>query len=177
MFDQEDGDIGIALGVVFGLLALVIALVIGLGSYQLRGKAATTESAIAAESALANAAVFRLEGVDVEFVDVAEEGELLAKVYFALGQKEPGEEAAAALEPVIAALNADAQARALLSGYHDESGGAAVNAQVAAARAVAVRAALLEAGVDAGRILLRRPAVTLGGSDANEARRVEVRIQ
>lgn len=188
MFDQEDGDIGVALGVVFGVLALVIALVIGLANYQLsRGKAVTAESVIPAVAAPAvaveTAAVvdvyrgFRLEGVDVEFVDVSEEGEPVAKVYFALGQKNPGVEAAIALEPVIAALNVDPQAKVLVSGYHDETGSAAVNAQVAAARAVAVRAVLLRAGVDANRILLRRPAVTLGGSDAAEARRVEVRIQ
>lgn len=36
MFDQEDSDVGVALGVVFSIIALVITLVIGLGAYQLR---------------------------------------------------------------------------------------------------------------------------------------------
>lgn len=172
MFDQEDGDIGVALGVVFGVLALVIALVIGLGVHQLRGAAAAGGSATSAAGA-----GFTLDGSDVEFLDIAEEGALVAKIYFALGQKELAGEATDALAPVLAALRARPGSKALLSGFHDESGGAAINAQVAAARAIAVRSALLDAGIDASRILLRRPAVTLGGGNADEARRVEVRIQ
>lgn len=78
---------------------------------------------------------------------------------------------------VVAALVAAPQASALLSGYHDETGGAAVNAEVAKNRALSVRQALIAAGVSAERVLMRRPAVTLGSADAAEARRVEVRVQ
>jgi outer membrane protein OmpA-like peptidoglycan-associated protein len=65
----------------------------------------------------------------------------------------------------------------LLSGYHDETGGAAVNAEVAKDRAVAVKDALVAAGLAADKVKMRKPAVTLGGADPAEARRVEVRVQ
>ena len=161
MFDQEDSDFGIAIGVVFGILALVIALVIGLGAYQLRG-AGKVAPVVAAE---------------LVFVDVIEVGEPLVKVYFDLGQADLPPAAAEQIATVLAAAVAAPQANVLLSGYHDETGGAAVNAEVARNRALSVRGALLAAGVPVERVLMRRPAVTLGGDDAAEARRVEVRVQ
>lgn len=50
-------------------------------------------------------------------------------------------------------------------------------AEVAKNHALSVRDTLVAAGVPTERVLMRRPAVTLGGSDAAEARRVEVRVQ
>lgn len=50
-------------------------------------------------------------------------------------------------------------------------------AEVAKNHALSVRDTLVAAGVPTERVLMRRPAVTLGGSDAVEARRVEVRVQ
>ena len=162
MFDQEDSDVGVALGVVFSIIALVITLVIGLGAYQLRSSGAPAVVAVAAEEI---------------FVDVVEVGEPLVKVYFDLGQTELAPTAADQIATVVAAIAAAPQASVLLSGYHDETGGAAVNAVVAKNRALSVRDALVASGVPAERVLMRRPAVTLGGGDAAEARRVEVRVQ
>ena len=85
--------------------------------------------------------------------------------------------AAEELAKVIAKLNEDPSKLVLLSGYHDETGGAAVNAEVAKARAVAVKDALIAAGLAADKVKMRKPAVTLGGADPAEARRVEVRVQ
>lgn len=163
MFDQEDSELGVALGVVFGILALVIALVIGLGTYQLR-------------SVRAGAAPVAVE-VDSLYVDIAEVGDPLVKIYFDLGQRALPAGETDAIRSVVAALEADPQVRALLSGFHDETGGAALNAEVARDRALSVRDALVAAGIPADRVLLRRPAVTLGGGDAAEARRVEIRVQ
>jgi outer membrane protein OmpA-like peptidoglycan-associated protein len=159
MFDQEDSELNVVMGVVFGIIALVIALVIGLGVYQLRG---------------AQTPVAQVEDM---FVEVAEVGEPLVKIHFDLGETALPPTAAAQIETVIAALAAAPEAHALLSGYHDETGGAAINAEVAKNRALSVREALLAAGVSAKRVLMRRPAVTLGEGDAAEARRVEVRVQ
>lgn len=163
MFDQEDSELGVVLGVVFGILALVIALVIGLGTYQLRSAKASTAPAVVE--------------VDTIYVDIAEVGDPLVKVYFDVGQRALPAGEHDAIRTVVAALQADPQARALLSGFHDETGGAAINAEVARDRALSVRDALVAAGISTDRVLLRRPAVTLGGGDAAEARRVEVRIQ
>ncbi|HRD35210.1 MAG TPA: OmpA family protein [Rhodocyclaceae bacterium] len=160
MFDQEDSELNVVIGVLFGIIALVIALVIGLGTYHLRGAQATA-----------------LGAGEIAFVDIAEVGEPLVKIHFDSGQTALPATAPEQIAIVIAALAAAPQASALLSGYHDETGGAAVNAEVAKNRATSVREALIAAGVPAERVLTRRPAVTLGGSDAAEARRVEVRVQ
>lgn len=164
MFDQEDSELNVVMGVLFGIIALVIALVIGLASYQIGGKQAAP--AVAAPGA-----------GEVAFVDVAEVGEALVKIHFDIGQTALPVAASEQIASVLAALAAAPRASALLSGYHDETGGAAVNAEVARKRALSVRDALIAAGVPAERVLLRRPAVTLGGTDAAEARRVEVRVQ
>ena len=164
MFDREDSELNVVMGVLFGIIALVIALVIGLASYQIGGKQAAP--AVAAPGA-----------GEVAFVDVAEVGEALVKIHFDIGQTALPVAASEQIASVLAALAAAPRASALLSGYHDETGGAAVNAEVARKRALSVRDALIAAGVPAERVLLRRPAVTLGGTDAAEARRVEVRVQ
>ncbi len=49
--------------------------------------------------------------------------------------------------------------------------------EVAKARALAVKDALIAAGIPADKVNLRKPAITLGGGEAAEARRVEVRVQ
>jgi outer membrane protein OmpA-like peptidoglycan-associated protein len=164
MFDQEDSDLGVVMGVVFGIIALVIAFVIGLGVYQQRSVRA---SAPAMQAVVAE---------DI-FVDVAEVGEALVKIHFDLGQTALPATASGQIATVVAALEAAPGVNVLLSGFHDETGAAAVNAEVAKQRALAVRDALLAAGVPEARVLMRRPAVTLGGADAAEARRVEVRVQ
>lgn len=164
MFDEQDGDLGVVLGVVFGILALVIALVIGVGTYQLRS---ATAAPAAAQPAVE----------EIVYVDIVEVGDPLVKIYFDVGQKTLPADAGEAVNTVVQALQAAPESRALVSGFHDESGGAAINAEVAKQRALSVRDALLAAGISADRVLLRRPAVTLGGGDAAEARRVEVRVQ
>ena len=165
MFDQEDGELNVVMGVLFGIIALVIAFVIGLGVFKMRSGAESAPVAVAAVSA-----------GDV-FAEVEEVGQALVKVYFDLGQTALPADAAPGIATVVAALQAEPAKRALLSGYHDETGGAAINAEVAKNRALSVRAALVAAGIPAERVLMRRPAVTLGGGDAAEARRVEVRVQ
>lgn len=162
MFDQEDGELNVVIGVVFGVIALVIALVIGLGIYKLR--AADAPAALTTSGGTA-------------FAEVAEVGEALVKIYFNFGVTTLPEDAPADMATVIVALEAAPGKNVLLSGFHDESGSAAVNVEVAKNRALAVRDALVAAGVPSERVLLRRPAVTLGGGDAAEARRVEIRVQ
>lgn len=164
MFDQEDSELNVVMGVVFGIIALVIAFVIGLAANQLGGK--QTAPAVAAPGA-----------GEVAFTDVAEVGDALVKIHFDVGQSALSAAAPAQIDTVVAALAAAPQASALLSGFHDETGAASVNAEVAKNRALSVRQALIAAGVPAERVLMRRPAVTLGGTDAAEARRVEVRVQ
>ena len=64
-----------------------------------------------------------------------------------------------------------------ISCYHDASGDAAQNAELAKNRALAVRHALEANGVAPDHLVMDKPIVATGGTDAREARRVEVRLR
>ncbi|MGL5003221.1 MAG: OmpA family protein, partial [Casimicrobium sp.] len=81
------------------------------------------------------------------------------------------------LEPVIAYLKANKDAKAAISGFHDSTGNQATNEELAKTRAKAVRESLKGAGIDEARAELKKPEVVTGGADNQEARRVEVSIQ
>ena len=159
--EQDDDNQNLVLGILFGVIALVIGLVIGLTVYVTGQNTAAKPAAVAA----------------VEAPEIAEVGEPLVKLYFDSGKAELPANGAEEVAKVVAKLAEDGAKIVLISGYHDETGGAAVNAEVAKARAGAVKDALLAAGVPADKLAMRKPAVTLGGGDAAEARRVEVRVQ
>ena len=63
-----------------------------------------------------------------------------------------------------------------VSGFHDETGSPEQNAELAKQRALAVRDALVAAGVAEASVELKKPEVMMAGSNA-EARRVEVSVQ
>ncbi|WP_411834922.1 OmpA family protein [Pseudoxanthomonas mexicana] len=107
---------------------------------------------------------------------IAAEGHL-AKVYFDTGSAVVPADTSARLAGVLGTLHADGNARAQVSGFHDESGDAAVNAELARQRAQAIAQWLVVNGVDESRIDLDKPAVTAGDGAADEARRVEVRVK
>ncbi|MBL8435599.1 MAG: OmpA family protein [Zoogloea sp.] len=158
---EDDDNQNLVLGILFGIIALVVGLVIGLSVYVTgQNRAPAPVAAVVAEEP-----------------EIAEVGEPLVKFYFESGKAELPAGAPEELAKVIAKLNEDPSKLVLLSGYHDETGGAAVNAEVAKARAVAVKDALVAAGLAADKVKMRKPAITLGGADAAEARRVEVRVQ
>lgn len=158
MSDQDDNE---TQGVVFGVLAAVVLGVIALVSGVAIWKTAQTSqpAAIVAEA-------------EVEPV-----GEALAKVYFAVGEAKLNAADQAVVGQTIAALAAKPQAIVLLSGFHDPSGDPARNAELAKARAQAVRDALVGGGVAVERIKFRKPESTLGSGSPEEGRRVEIRVQ
>lgn len=158
---QDDDNQNLVLGILFGIIALVIGLVIGLTVY-VTGQTAQAKPAAAATA---------------EAPEIAEIGEALVKLYFDSGKSELPAGAADEVAKVVAKLQEDSTRIVLISGYHDETGGAAVNAEVAKARALALKDALVAAAIPADKIALRKPAVTLGGTEGAEARRVEVRVQ
>lgn len=158
---QDDDNQNLVLGILFGIIALVIGLVIGLTVY-VTGQTAQAKPATVAAA---------------EAPEIAEVGEALVKLYFDSGKSELPAGAADEVAKVVAKLQEDSTRIVLISGYHDETGGAAVNAEVAKARALALKDALVAAGIPADKIALRKPAVTLGGTEGAEARRVEVRVQ
>jgi K(+)-stimulated pyrophosphate-energized sodium pump len=115
----------------------------------------------AAAQAAADAASIKIEGGVVKF-------------YFASGKAALPDGTAAALSSVVTGV---AQGKkALVSGFHDATGDPAMNAELAKQRAIAVRDALKAAGVDEGKVELRKPEQINAGMAA-DARRVEVTLQ
>jgi outer membrane protein OmpA-like peptidoglycan-associated protein len=101
----------------------------------------------------------------------------VAKLYFALGNDTLPIDSAATLDPIIAGLKANGDAKAVISGFHDPSGSANTNKTLAKARAQGVHDALIAAGIDPIRIEMRKPQQTTGTGDPAEARRVEVSLE
>ena len=99
-----------------------------------------------------------------------------AVVFFEIDKAELPAEAGAELAGTIDYMLANPSARANIAGYHDPSGDRTYNEDLAKNRAVAVRDALVAAGISEDRLDLDKPIVTTGTGSPDEARRVEVRI-
>ncbi len=104
-------------------------------------------------------------------------GEPEGRVYFALDSAALPADANEVLVRVADSARAQSGKVVLISGFHDASGDAAANTELAKRRAEAVRHALEADGVTPDRLVLDKPAVTTGGSDPREARRVEMRLR
>jgi cytochrome c oxidase subunit 2 len=100
----------------------------------------------------------------------------VVEVYFAVGKSALPPQTAAELNKVVTYLKAHPDSRAVISGYHDSSGSAALNAALSKRRAQAVQAALVAAGVPEVQTELRKPQNTTGSGDPAQARRVDVSV-
>jgi len=177
MNDQNDDAQNFALMVLAGVVALVIAGVLALAISTTGGPAAKGGAVAAAAMPGASAAA----GADAQQAApgaaVPGLGEADARIYFELASDSLPPDAAAELARIADAARADPGKVVLISGYHDESGDAARNAELAKNRAFAVRHALEANGLARERLVMDKPRVTLGGADAREARRVEMRLR
>ena len=176
MFSQEDDNQGLVLALLFGLIALVIALVIGVGIYKKNRFVSTVTKPVATAAAgappAASAAAATLVNPDSASV-IVENG--VVKFYFASGKSTLAAGGAEALGQVV--KDVAAGKRAVVSGFHDATGSAAVNAELAKQRALAVRDALQSLGVAGNKIELKKPEQLQGTGSNAEARRVEVAVQ
>ncbi|MCK6390396.1 MAG: OmpA family protein [Azonexus sp.] len=170
MSDQDDNE---TQGIVFAVLGFVVAGVIALVAGLAIWKSSQSAQPAVPPAAEAPAAVVAV----VEESDIAPVGEALAKVYFAVGSAALNAEDQAVVAKTVEALAAQAEAIVLLSGFHDESGDPAMNAELAKQRALAVREALVAGGVAVDRVKLRKPESTVGTGSPEEGRRVEIRVQ
>ena len=172
---DDDGQQSLVLFVVFGLVALVIALVVGASVYQHGKVAAAPKSAVAATTTvmpandLPNVAQNAMDAASVK----VENG--VVKFYFASGKSDLATGANAALADVI--KGAQPGRKLVISGYHDATGSAVKNAELAKLRAVAVRDALKTSGVSDAQIVLKKPEELKSIGTHAEARRVEVALQ
>jgi K(+)-stimulated pyrophosphate-energized sodium pump len=157
VFEEEDRETGYAvfLAVTLAIVVslFVIAIAIGNAIGQAGGKPAV--------HSVAGPSMLRVFGI----------------VHFATGKAEPPADVMLLLGPAVRAARASPGSKLVVSGYHDASGDAAANAELAKQRALAVRDVLVAAGIEPSRIDLARPAITLGGSSPEEARRVEVTLR
>ncbi len=101
----------------------------------------------------------------------------LAKVYFDVGSAVVPADASAQLASVLGSLHAKSDSKARVSGFHDASGDLATNQELAKQRAQAIQQWLVVNGIAAERIELDKPMQTEGNGNADEARRVEVKVE
>ena len=99
------------------------------------------------------------------------------KLYFNTGKTSIKGEANAELVAIVDWLKANANAKAVISGFHDSRGNQTFNEELAKSRAKSVADALKAAGIDEARIEMRKPQSVDGGADLTEARRVEVSLE
>lgn len=99
-----------------------------------------------------------------------------AKIYFASGKFDPPADLGKMLDALVVYSRADANAKLSISGFHDKTGNAEANIELAKSRAMGVKNALISAGVPEDRIMMQKPTETTGGGDDKEARRVEVAV-
>ncbi|MBX3642288.1 MAG: OmpA family protein [Rubrivivax sp.] len=168
--DEQDDGAKVGLWVTLGIITLLLfGLIGGLVIRSMHAKQAKP-AAMAAAAAPAAAAE-----TDV-LVDVPLSGVVVARVFFELDKADLPSDASAALAPAVKALADEPAKKLILAGFHDPSGDAAHNADLAKRRAVAVRLALVALGVDATHVQLRKPEQTALGGPPEEARRVEIRL-
>jgi K(+)-stimulated pyrophosphate-energized sodium pump len=97
----------------------------------------------------------------------------LVKLYFESGSTTPPGDAAALLAKLAEWARATPDAKLAISGFHDSTGNAEQNAELAKNRAKLVLETLKSAGVAEDRVVLQKPQQVDAGAGA-EARRVEV---
>ena len=151
MFEEGDRETGFALFLVIALAIVVSIFTMGIA---------------------AGTAIGGIGGKPVAAMSKAE----ATRLYFEVGKADLPADAPARLESIVKSAGAG-HARIAVSGFHDASGDPAANAELAKQRAFAVRDLLLNAGVPRDRIELRKPVLTTGDGDPQEARRVEVTLQ
>ena len=181
MFSQDDdGEQRVALFVVFGLIALVIGLILAVGVTKGSGLLKTHRGAAVgvlqtkpADSVPAQVAPADAQAASDAASVKVEQG--VVKFYFASGKADLAAGAAEAMADLV--KGAQSGRKLVISGFHDATGDATMNAELARQRALAVRDALMAAGVAESQIELKKPEeVTGSGSDA-EARRVEITME
>jgi outer membrane protein OmpA-like peptidoglycan-associated protein len=166
---DQDPEQRVVAAVLIVTVLLAVGLALGIGIHRSRGASPAPAPQAAAVVEAAPAPPAATSG---DASVVVEDG--VVKFYFASGKADLAPGALAALGEAIAAAQAGKQL--VLSGYHDATGDPAMNAELAKQRALAVRDALMGAGVADSSLELKKPEVAVGNGNDAEARRVEVVI-
>jgi outer membrane protein OmpA-like peptidoglycan-associated protein len=174
---MDDGDDGARVGLwaTLGVVTLLLfGLIAGLAIRHAHKQAPKAVALVAAAGGVAAGPAVAGLAPD-ELKDVELTGVVAGTLYFATGSAALANDAGVVLSAIRDVAAADSKRNLLISGFHDATGDPTRNAELAKERAKAVREALVAAGVDRARIVMRKPEVLVGGADNAEARRVEVR--
>ena len=129
------------------------------------GAASAASAAAAADEPTGSAVVSLMDASSVPAL----------KVYFDSGKTDVHGDFTTKSADLVNYMKANADTKAVISGFNDPPGNAAANAELSKNRAQAVQAALVAAGIPADRTVLEKPAETSGTAATNAAsRRVEV---
>lgn len=158
--------------VLISVVLLAVGLALGIGIHKVRGAAPSAGTAAVAPAVAPATAATAAAPVGDDASVVVDNG--VVKFYFASGKADLAPGALDALGDAIAA--AKAGKKLVLSGFHDATGDPAFNAELAKQRALAVRHALVGAGVAETAMELKKPEQTAATGNNAEARRVEVMI-
>ncbi len=182
MFSQDDDNRGLVLALVLGLAAGVIGLAIGVAMNQ-KNRSAQPVTAFAASprptpvsavALLAPGALLESADLDTGGTSVIVQNGVV-KFYFAPNESALAPGGRDALTQIVTAIAGGK--KAVVSGFHDSTGDATRNAELARQRALAVRNALNALGVSNAQIELKKPEqMQTSGSNA-DARRVEIAVQ
>ncbi|KQW64602.1 OmpA family protein [Variovorax sp. Root411] len=181
---DDDSQQNFILGFVMALIALVIFFVVGIvlwhkGHNPSAAHAAAKPAAVVISAPVPGAAPKVAEVTETVTVTIPDGASIrvvdgVVNFYFATGSADLAPGAAEALAAVIKGV--ESGRKAVVSGFHDTTGDAAINEQLAKKRAEMVRDVLVGLGVPAAKVDLQRPAVTAGSGNDAEARRVEVKL-
>ena len=164
---SDDGQERFALGFLFALIALLLSTVIGVVVYKSGMPSATALNTAAVDDPVVVDVITAIDnGASVR----VEDG--VVKLYFGSGMAQIAEGANEALADIVAGVATGK--KAIISGFHDDTGSAAINVELAKQRAFAVRDALLALGVTEAQIQLNKPERMQASGTNAEARRVEV---
>ena len=179
---DDDGQQGLVLGIIFGVVALVLALVVTTAVRRAGNAAPAQPTLPAGVAAVAPAAASPSQAPAVQELLRPGSDDASIKVeygvvmfYFASGKSDLAAGASEALADLMKRLTPGH--RLVISGFHDASGDAAKNVELAKQRAMAVRDALLKSGVHADQLQLNQPKQAGADGPAEQARRVEVALE
>ena len=172
---DNDSQERFALGFLIALIALLISVVVGtVVVKQVGGSAAPKPAATAATAVATSAPAASVADAAQEDAASVRVENGVVKFYFASAKADLAAGANEALADVVKGV-AEGK-KAIISGFHDATGDAALNAELAKQRAFAVRDALNALGVAEDKIELKKPEETTASGSNAEARRVEVTL-
>lgn len=191
IFDEEDRELNLVLPLVIGVAVAVAIGILLFAALGFKGKSVSGNAAAASNAAISSAAISTTPSMSptpsmsssasiasaVPASIIAAATILPAQIYFASGNNRIDADGQRVIMESIEQLKSTTPAKIAIAGFVDATGSAAVNAELAKQRAVAVRDALQAAGIAGGRLVLSKPdQISAKSVDDRADRVVEVSV-